>query len=338
MKTINKVALGCITALISMNSLAQQAPEYSQYMYNHIIFNPAIAGSKPYAIIRGDIRDQWVGIEGHPRTQTISIDAPVFRNKVGLGAYFFNDRVGPVNRSGASLAYAYHFRVNMKMKIALAANGTYYTTKLKTDELMFGQQDLNTDNAINSNNVKSVYPNFGFGTYMYTRKYYAGFSVPELTRFKIDRMDNFAISQERHYYVMGGYFWHVVENLVIQPSFLVKYVKRAPVSVDVSTLFRLYRSFDAGLSYRFRDSFILLAGYTLRERLHLGYSYDFTMTDLSNYTSGTHELTFSYYIPYREREHNCTAYDDAFSSPVKQKILRSMKKNQKKMDRRAKEE
>jgi type IX secretion system PorP/SprF family membrane protein len=337
MKGINKIAAGLISTLISISCFGQQAPMYSQYMHNYIIFNPAVSGAKPYAIIRGDIRDQWLGIEGHPRTQTLSIDAPLFRNKVGIGAYYFNDRVGPVHRSGFSLAYAYHFKVSYKMKIALAMNGTYYTTRLKADELVFGQQDLNTDNAINPDNLKSVYPNFGFGTYLYTRLYYFGFSVPELTRFKVGQMDNFAITQKRHYYVMGGYFLPLTDNLVFAPSALIKYVKGAPLSIDFSSMFRLYRVFDAGLSCRWRDSFVLLTGYTFRENLHVGYSYDFTTTDLSRYTSGTHELTFSYHILYREQEHNCTAYDDAFTAPVKRDLLKAWKKKTRKEKAKAEE-
>src|SRR5688572_9774810 len=111
-----------------VNSYSQQEPQLSHYMYNYILFNPAVAGTKPYYIFRADARNQWVGLEGHPTTETISLHAPLFNNKVGVGGYFFNDNIGPLTKNGLTLSYSYHIKLAEKSLLSLGMSGSYFTS------------------------------------------------------------------------------------------------------------------------------------------------------------------------------------------------------------------
>jgi len=293
--------------MMSLGCFGQQLPQFSQYMFNYFVLNPAVAGTKNYAQFRADSRDQWVGMEGHPRTQTLSFNMPMMGGRLGGGGFFFNDRIGPVSRTGLSLAYAYHMTINKKSALSFGLSGSYYSMVLRTEELKF-EDGLNAaaDNALTANNLKGFYPNFGSGLYYFHERYYAGFSVPELVKIKVKSNDFFAITQDRHYYLLGGYLLKLREGYTVEPSFLIKYVKGAPLSVDLNAIFQFYGKFNAGMSYRYRDALVFLIGYNF-ERVHVAYSYDLTTTRLRNYNMGTHEVSIGLDIG-KVRKSVCDAY------------------------------
>jgi type IX secretion system PorP/SprF family membrane protein len=287
-----------ITALCLFGAgalLAQQAPLFSQYMHNEYVLNPAVAGSKTYTPIRSVIRSQWTGIEGQPNTQTLSIHGRLKRH-TGIGGYIFNDNIGPISQTGVSASYAYHMQLGETSQLSLGLGAMAYLYKLKTNELHFDSQG-STDNVLNEGNFKAFYPNFSFGAFYYSEKFYAGISVPELMQTKITSSEEFFImKQVRHYYLMSGYTFHMGEKYKLEPSTLVKYVHGAPVELDLSAKFTAYDKFSLGASYRSNDAVVAFLGFTFQERWHLGYSYDITMTELSKYTRGSHELMLGYDI------------------------------------------
>jgi type IX secretion system PorP/SprF family membrane protein len=307
MKGMIRLTLIIITGLVCSRGHAQQAPQFSQYMYNYFIFNPAVAGTRPYFVLRADVRDQWVGMEGHPRTQVASFHAPVFRNRVGIGGFLFNDVIGPMEKKGISMSYSYHVKVTDNSLISFGLSGSYFTSRINPDKLKF-DDGLNTDNNLMYSALKQSYPNFGYGMYYQDKKACIGLSVPEILTFTGREKDNFSITPARHYYMFGEYSIKLGDNYSLTPSAMLKYVKNAPLSCEVNTMFTFFDRVNAGVSYRYGDAFVSILGYEFKNTVHVAYSYDLTATDLTRYTSGTHEISIGYYGKSR-KEKNCPAFD-----------------------------
>lgn len=269
---------------------AQQLPLFSQYMNNKYVLNPAVAGTISGSSFRTVLRSQWTGLEGNPNTQTVSGHALLKKN-VGLGGYIFNDKAGPLQQTGVSGSYAYHINMGAA-RLALGLGGLFYMYKLNTDELAFDSQG-STDLVLNRGNFSGFYPNFSFGAYYYTDKYYAGFSVPEILNNEITSSDQFYImKQVRHYYLAGGYRFSFDRSNTYQlePSVLMKYVKGAPTQFDVNARFIIKKMISIGASYRTNDAIVAMLGLIIDNKYHLGYSYDVTTTTLSNFQKGSHEI------------------------------------------------
>jgi type IX secretion system PorP/SprF family membrane protein len=279
----------------------QQQALFSQYMLNDYVLNPAVAGTQSFIPIRSVLRSQWTGIEGNPNTQTLSVHARVGK-RTGVGGYIFHDEIGPLVQTGFSGSYAYHVRFENDRQLSLGIGAMAYSYRIKSNELNFDSQNTG-DNVLYGESFKAYYPNFSFGAYYYTEKFYAGVSVPELMQTKVSSSQEFFIlKQMRHYYLTTGYRINMGKNFSIEPSTLVKYVQAAPLEVDLSAKFTAYEKFWLGASYRTNDAVVAFVGFKLKESWNLSYSYDITMTPLSNFTKGSHEIMLGYDIIKKEKK------------------------------------
>jgi type IX secretion system PorP/SprF family membrane protein len=295
MKIYKKTTCLSAMALLGYGTLsAQQLPLYSQYTENDFVLNPAIAGMKDYAPFRAILRDQWVGMEGNPNTQTVSMHGAVMAGKMGVGGFVFNDQIGPISKSGISASYAYHLKFGNGSKLSFGLGALLYLYQLKTNQLHFDQQN-STDNVVNTGTFKAYYPNFSFGMYYSTQKFYVGISAPELIQTKMSNSQDYSIIKvARHYYLSGGYKFNINENYTIQPSVLVKYTEAAPVEADITATFEAYKKFNIGVSYRSSAAIVVSMGYKIKEKFVIGYAYDIITTALNTYSKGSHEIMIGY--------------------------------------------
>lgn len=269
---------------------SQQLPHFSQYYLNDYLINPAVAGSRPYFEGKSAHRYQWEGITDAPRTYTLSVNGPTKNQKMGLGGYLFTDNVGPTRRTGANLSYAYHVRVSDKLKLGMGISAGVIQFMIDGSKITLREND---DDII-TNGVQSVLlPDAGFGLYLYHEKYYLGFSAPQLlnsrvTFFKDGRNPEGTLPS--HFFMSGGYKFKLAEDFVLEPSVFVKYVKPAPVQVE-GTLRLIYQEkvWLAG-TYRDKDAITASIGYLINNYFTVAYGFDFTTTNLRNYSNGTHEL------------------------------------------------
>jgi type IX secretion system PorP/SprF family membrane protein len=273
-------------------SRAQQDPMISHYMFNGLFLNPAYAGSHKYASANVLHRSQWLGYgDGAPRTNLLALDAPIKSQKMGLGFVFVNDRVGKQRRNDLVLNYSYHIRVSQKGKLAFGISA--------------GAINLGLDNpfAWESNDpalqTRSFWgPRAGFGVYYYTRKSYLGFSVPTLVGKQPDRAFDFNLDRgtlfRRHYLLTGGYVFDVGSNIMLKPSFLLKYQPAAPFQADLNLNALFYETFWLGASFRTGDSFILLAEYQISRQFRAGASYDYSYTRIGKFSNGSLEIMLGY--------------------------------------------
>lgn len=294
MKKANLFALLLLFFLINGVGYAQQFPLYTQYMQNDFLLNPAIAGTKNYAPFTSIIRSQWMGISDNPKTQSLSFHSSLKNQKMGVGGYLFNDKIGPILKTGISGSYAYRLKFSNETHLSFGLSALIYYYKIRTDKMQFDDQ-TNTDNVLSTGVFRAFYPNFSFGTYYYGEKYYVGISIPELMQTKVSSTPDFSVIKlKRHYHLAGGYKIAINDDYMIEPSMLIKYVSGAPVELDINARFEAYKKFNLGVSYRTNDAVAILLGYTFGEKFHFGYSYDITTSGLKGYTKGTHEIMLRY--------------------------------------------
>lgn len=280
-------------------TFSQQDALYSQYMFNPFMINPAYAGSRNATSAVLLFREQWLGIDGAPSTQTFSIHSPFQKNKMALGLNISNDRIGPTRNTGGFLTYAYHLTMP-KGKLSLGLRGGVYNSSL--DQSMLNYQDQ-SDHFIGSSNVNAISPSFDFGVYYYTNKFYLGLSSTHLTQnsFIYEGLpDNANFDLKRHYMFATGYAWEISKNAVFKPSVLVKYVENAPVNVDVNASVLLKKVFWLGLSYRSAGSIVFITEYNIAEFIRLGYSYDLVTSKLKKFSGATHELFVGFDMNFRK--------------------------------------
>lgn len=270
---------------------AQQDPMYTQYMFNTMSVNPAYAGSKEDFNLIFLNRRQWVGFEGAPITQTITVHGPInFKGQhMGIGLSYVHDKIGPLNTNNVFLDFAYRIKVHEGGYLSMGAKAGIEVRKNGLTTLdPVDMQDPAYVQDITSN----ITPNFGAGLFYFTDKYYLGVSTPKLS--KADLSDgNAALYEEqteRHYFIIGGYVWDLNQDFKFKPAFLTKLVKGAPASVDLTASMMYRNRLIGGVSYRFGDSFGAQVQARVFRRVWLGYAYDFTVSDLGSYNNGTHEI------------------------------------------------
>lgn len=294
-KTTLIVLLLCIMCVDL--ATAQQDPQYTQYMYNMNVVNPAYAGSKESLSITALYRDQWSGFDGAPKTFTFSAHSPL-GDKVGLGLSAVKDELGPVSETNVYADFSYTLQLGQSLNLALGvkAGASFHDVGLVDLEL----QDEN--DPFFSKNINNTYPNVGAGAFLYSDNFYLGVSVPNL--LKSVHLDENGLkfgNETNHFFGTAGYVFQLSENVKLKPSVLVKYALDAPLSYDGNLNALFYDKFEIGASYRLDDSFSGLVGFQVTPNIRIGYAYDSVMSDISAVASASHEviLTFDLYFAKR---------------------------------------
>jgi type IX secretion system PorP/SprF family membrane protein len=296
---INKAKRWMGTALglfLGTALLAQQDPQFTQYMFNMLALNPAYAGSSDRLNIKALTRHQWVGFEGAPTTQTLTAHAPVFNESLAIGGTIMRDAHGPVTQYGFMADVAYRIFMG-DAKLAFGLKGGLNLFQGKFSEL----NPLQANDQVFQQNVNTkLDPQFGFGVMYYSDRYYLGLSTPKMLRSDFFETDSLAFvsqpGQRSHWFLSGGYVFDMGVYHKFKPTFLVKAVQGAPMSFDLSANFLFYEKFWLGAMYRHQDAVGLLAQYNITNDLSIGYAYDFTLSPLRNYNGGSHEIMLGYLL------------------------------------------
>ena len=166
-----------VMLLISSNTNAQQETMYTQYMSNVLSINPAYAGSNDMLSFNAVSRNQWVGINGAPETQTFSVHSPITKYRMGLGLSFLKDKIGPISQTGVNIDYSYTIDFDRRRYLAFGLKGgvNFYAANY-TDLELINQNDY----VFQTDQFHRFLPNVGVGVYYYTERFYAGLSAPKL--------------------------------------------------------------------------------------------------------------------------------------------------------------
>jgi type IX secretion system PorP/SprF family membrane protein len=305
MKTTKlKEGLLLIILLLSTSVIyAQYGPTFTQYTFNEAFINPAYTGSQDALAVNASYRNQWVGVEGAPVTETFVAHAPIFHKTIGIGVTAYNEHAGILKTTAASLNLSYRIIMN-RSTLSFGLSGGIQNfredlTKVKT------AQEYQVDNQF-LNTTRVVSPNFGFGVYYYTRKFYAGISVPRMMQVGLSddstKVVNRVNQKDFTYYTAIGYVFDHNEDVIWKPYIMTKLIQGAPLQTDFSLTALLKKVFWVGASYRTDKTISGIVGFQFNPQFKLTYSYDYTLSDLRKYNSGSHEIQLSYVFSFNKEK------------------------------------
>jgi type IX secretion system PorP/SprF family membrane protein len=305
---LSKIAVS-ITLLLFVGTIkAQDYFHISQYMMHQPFINPAAIGS--YNTLNGAAlyKQQWVGLEGAPSIQAINVNSPLGTSNGNAGFSVVRDQIGVNNRIDISGTYAYNLLLGTDSKLALGLSGM-----ASLNQSNFANATVNDENdPLFANNTQmKVLPNFQYGMYYYTNKFYVGLSLPKLLLNSVtadslgatNASTSFDFSQ-MHYYINAGYRFELNENLDLNASTLLKQISGAPFQFDINAQVVFSDKLGVGVSYRSSSELVGLFSYQITDMFKLAYSYDFSLgkkdLDLGAYHSGSHEIMLLFNMPTKE--------------------------------------
>ncbi|QPH39737.1 PorP/SprF family type IX secretion system membrane protein [Pedobacter endophyticus] len=303
------------------NGFSQQKPQYTQYIFNQYLLNPALSGIENYVDFKAGYRKQWAGINDAPQTSFVSAHwalgdnqlwsnaltsfpeetgNPMDRNYMqnymsspshhGVGVTAVLDKTGPIKRLDANVTYAYHLQLSNDFNLSAGIAAGISSISLDLNALTF---DTPYDPILNRALVNQVKPDLSIGLWLYGARLFAGASVqqilPQKLSFTGDKTYNMG-KEVPHYFATAGYKFFVDEEISAIPSVMVKYVQPSPVSIDLNMKVAFRDKVWLGGSYRKNDSFAAMAGFNIGKMVNLTYSYDFTTSELNQVSNGSHEI------------------------------------------------
>ena len=291
----------CVACFFGLT--AQQELQYTQWMNAKLAINPAYAGSNFSPCLTGIYRNQWIGLDKSPETQQLSYDMSLANDRVGVGANLYRNAVGITEYITFDAIYSYRFPLgNGFLGLGAQASVRNFTNDFGDPDLV-STLPIGGDPEIPQGQVSTFVPDFGFGVYYNTEKFYFGASIPRLLNNDIDLegTDNVIGEEVQHLYFMGGFKFDVSENLELLPQTLIKYASRSPLDVDFNLSLLIQDKWTIGGTYRFGgeddsfgESIDLLLGAQFTSHIFVGLSWDFTLSEINNATDGSLEINLRY--------------------------------------------
>ncbi len=299
---MNKLLTICILVVFGFaitTISAQQDAQYTQYMYNTISVNPAYAGSRGVLSIMGLHRSQWVGLDGAPRTQTLTLNTPIGDSeRLGLGLSIVNDEIGPTDETYFDIDFSYTIPTSDTGKLSFGIKAGGHLLNVDFQRLT----QFNGNDALFENNIDNKFsPNVGAGIYYHTDRFYVGLSAPNL--LETDHFDesttetnstavSFLAEERINYYLIAGRVFDISQDVKFKPAVLTKLVFGAPLQVDLSANFLLYDRLTLGAAYRWSAAVTGTIGFQISDSMMIGFAYDRETTQLgqTQFNDGSYEV------------------------------------------------
>ncbi|HAF75850.1 MAG TPA: type IX secretion system membrane protein PorP/SprF [Maribacter sp.] len=301
MKKIYQIIFLIFTMVLGGQYLmfGQQDAQYTQYMYNTFSVNPAYAGSREVLSISALHRSQWVGRDGAPNTQTLSVHGPS-SDKVGLGLSIVHDEIGNNTNQNTYIDAAFSYTLktsdNNKLSFGLKAGGHLLNLDFNNLRNFSAGGTAITDSDL----YKKFTPNFGAGLYYHNDQFYAGLSIPNFLQTEhfdsADGNDNLVSVDRMTWYLISGYVFEMSSALKFKPAFLLKATSGAPLQADISANFLLNDKFSMGAAYRWDAALSALFGFQMTPEFMLGLAYDSDISELggTKFNNGSFEVFLRY--------------------------------------------
>lgn len=291
------VILACV--LGGGQAFAQQRMQFTQYMFNGLLINPAYAGVDEALSLTFIQRSQWADVPAAPTTQTFAAHTLFKKKHLGLGLSVINDEIGVHRNLSALTNYAYHLMVAEKAYLSMGILAGVHNRRSDYASLI---GEGNYDPKLNNPMISETYFDFGMGIYFRTPKFHMGLSVPELVPATYEINDTLSIELSKsNYLLFSRYRIHVNENLDVEPGFLIKYLANIPISYDLNVNVIFHNVLTTGLSYRKQESVDFLLKGQVTPQLQFGYAYDYPISEISKLSSGSHELMINYVFRYTQK-------------------------------------
>lgn len=323
--TMNRTLLLIVSLLIATAGFSQQLPQYSQYMHNLYVVNPASAGMNDYLDVNLSFRQQWTGIDDAPRTyylsatgalgagekpESKSMSIPISRPdlydaaevgdtkrklKHALGGLALVDEYGPFQRTIVNLGYALHIPIGKTYYASVGASlgwaGMQFDNSNISLETPSGDA---TYNDFIANGDRDNHFDLNFGVMFYNENLFLGYGLYQVLQNQVNPGGTeLTISESRladHHYIVAGYRIGAGDNIGITPSAMVRNQGPAPISFDANLKFDYQRKYWLGVSYRHEDAIVAMLGVTIADLIRVGYSYDYNLSELNDFSNGGHEI------------------------------------------------
>lgn len=278
---------------------AQQYPFWSQYRSNLFMMNPAVAGTRKDIDFRMSYRDQWVGFAGAPKTMAVSLQAKLYKGKMGVGGYVFQDKLGPYSYLSAALAYAFRIKFD-DVALSFGLNGSYNTMGINGASLTYqNTQDEAMLNVISTKKATAF--NAATGVLLYNDRFYVSLSMNNLagTTYNYDKtmelVKRGTYKTVPHFCASVGYNWSANMNYIFENNLMAVYVGGAPILVDYYLRLHIKNAFFVGAGIRLGVAVVGQVGYTIPQWGQISYSYDYSTNNLVAYNGGSHEIKLAFF-------------------------------------------
>jgi type IX secretion system PorP/SprF family membrane protein len=302
-------------------AMAQQLPQFTQYIFNNYLLNPAVTGIENYTDLKMGHRNQWAGLDGAPVTSYLSVNTPIGRNFIegdatsfsamngvnpssrlytqnyqaaephhGVGAMIYTDKAGQITQTNVAATYAYHLGLTSRMNLSVGVMGGFNRMTLNTQDITLTDPN---DPAINNQQNSQWKPDVGAGVWLYSSNYFLGLSARQLlpqTYYFNTKQPNIGSPTVPHFYLTAGVKLFMTDEITFMPSVMIKRTSPVPLTYDVNGKFNFNDKFWIGGSYRHKDASAVLAGFNLSSLINVGYSYDITTSALNTVSRGSHEI------------------------------------------------
>lgn len=282
---------------ISLQVHAQQKVQFTQYMYDGSVINPAYVGADEALSLTFINRNQWTGIDGAPSTQTLSAHTLFSKKQLGVGLLLHHEKIGVHQNFNLSTSYAYHLKVGAQHFLSLGLQAGIHTRRSDYGSIA----GANPDPLVTQASVSDTYFDMGFGLYFRGPKLHIGLSVPEIipNQFTLSDDTNVDVT-EINQFLFAKYDISVSENFEVQPGFLLKYIKGLPLSYDLNLITTFRKVLGLGVSYRKSESVDFLMRLHLTPQLQFGYAYDFPIGNIASSANGSHEIMGRYIFKFNQ--------------------------------------
>ena len=299
---------------------AQQLSQFSQYLHNPIVLNPATSGVNENLNLKISYRNQWTGFTNAPRTYYISVDGSLKRPKKGsslrmsrpgftevkqgnkelnhgVGGYMVSDTYGAFTNTSFYATYALHLSLTKTVRMSLGIAAGFSGWKLNTEDITVAEPNDETYAYLVSQGLRQSFFDMNSGLWVFSDKWYVGYSSEQLLQNQIRDIEIPAEAKANvHHFVTGGYKFMINDDLSLTPSVMFKNMRPAPSSIDINAKVNYKNQVWGGLSYRTNDALIIIAGYNIADKVNVSYSYDVTLSEISNYSNGSHEIVIGYKV------------------------------------------
>lgn len=300
---------------------AQQKPQYTQYILNNYILNPALSGIENYTDVKMSVRDQWVGLNGAPKTIYFSAHGPIGKKDYktsatsfnvpgqnprgnaywenyeaskahhGIGMSLTNDQTGLYSHFNADISYAYHLGLSPKTNIS--AGFSAGINKVSYNRSKSNPADPNDPTLNSAGNLYKIAPDLNAGIWLYSADYFVGLAAQQIIPQKVSfNTTSPGIALLPHLFGTFGYRFLLNEDVNAIPSVMIKYVPgtSVPAQFDLNVKVQYRDLLWLGASYRVKDGYAAMLGANVSNTFNIGYSYDLTTTNLNTVSRGTHEF------------------------------------------------
>ena len=313
---------------------AQQRPQYTQYVLNNYIINPALSGIENYTDVKLSNRDQWVGLNGAPQTMYLTIHAPIGKKDYktsatsfqvpgenprgkgywenytaseshhGAGLSIVNDKTGLYNRVYANLSYAYHIGLSPRTNMSAGFAGGIMKLSRDVSRSTFANNDPTDPAQGSTDDVYRIRPDLSAGVWIYSADYFLGVSGQQIIPQKVSFADDtLGFKIVPHLFMTAGYRFLITDDINAVPSLMMKYVSPVAPQIDANIKLQYRDIFWIGASCRFKDGYAGMLGLNVGNTFNVGYAYEYTTSNLGTVSKGTHEIIIGFLLGNR--------YDDS---------------------------